>query len=62
LAKEKKSLQKNIESLEKKKRKGKLTDIEIEKENIKISKQQIKIKELEADVEDAQKKLGKVRN
>jgi hypothetical protein len=41
--------------------KGKLSPVEIEKENVKISKQQLKIKELEEDILKAEKKLKKLR-
>jgi hypothetical protein len=44
------------------KAKGKYSPVDIEKENVKISKQQLKIKELEEDIADAEKKLGKLRN
>ena len=44
------------------KRKGKLSDIDIEKENIKISKQTIKIQELQQDIDKNEKKLNKLRN
>jgi colicin import membrane protein len=46
--------------LVKEKRKGKLTDIEINKENIKIKKQEIEIQELQEDLEKAEKKLNNV--
>lgn len=61
LIREKERLEKMNTRLEKDKRKGKLTDIEIQKENIKISKQVIKIKELQEDIDDAEKKLNKIR-
>lgn len=59
--KEKGRLEKMTSKLEKDKRKGKLTDIEIEKENIKISKKVIYIKELQEDLDKTEKKLNKLR-
>ena len=41
--------------------KGKMTPVEIEKENLNITKQQLRIKELEEDVAKAEKKLNKLR-
>jgi uncharacterized protein (DUF3084 family) len=52
---------KNTAKFQDKKSRGKLNDIEIEKENIKISKQQIKIKEIEEDIVKIEKKLNKSR-
>jgi hypothetical protein len=40
---------------------GKLTEVETQKENVKITKQQLKIKELEEDIVKAQKKLEKLK-
>lgn len=45
----------------KNKAKGKLTPVEIEKENVKITKQQLKITEIEEDIQKSQKKLNKLR-
>lgn len=50
------------DKLEKNKRKGKISEIDIEKENIKISKQLIKIKEIQEDIDKAEKKVNKLRN
>ena len=62
IIREKRQLEKMNSRLAKDTQKGKLTDIEIEKEYIKISKQQIEIKELQQDLDNAEKKLNKLRN
>ena len=39
---------------------GKLSEVDIQKETVKVTKQQLKVKELEADIVKAQKKLEKL--
>ncbi|MGV9003400.1 hypothetical protein [Flavobacterium sp.] len=56
-----KDLDKMQSKFAKSKDKGKLTPVEIEKENLKITKKQLKIKELEEDILTTEKKLNKLR-
>ena len=56
-----KKLDKMQEKFSRNRAKGKMTPVEIEKENLNITKQQLKIKELEEDVAKAEKKLSKLR-
>ncbi|MCF6130996.1 hypothetical protein [Flavobacterium wongokense] len=62
MIKETAKLAKMLSKLDKNKRKGKLTEIEIEKEHIRISKQQIEIRELHEEIDKAEKKLNKLRS
>ena len=45
----------------KNKAKGKLSPVEIEKENVNITKQQLKISEIQEDLRKDEKKLNKLR-
>ena len=47
--------------LDKQSKKGKLSEVDIQKENVKISKKQLQIKELEADLVDAKEKQLKLQ-
>lgn len=60
LEKEKENLTAMQDKLSKKR--DKLTPLEIEEKNVAIAKQQLRLKEIEGDIEDAQKKLNKVRD